>query len=527
MVNKLALRMPQLRQGHRSVLILAVVAAVSLVVGMGLSQLIQSPGQAAANRKPPEAGPITYKVDKRVISNDIPLRAEIKRENAVELVRAAGIGDTGTPAVVTGQIPENGSELTAGQVVLEVTGRPVIALVGELPVYRDLGPGMSGPDVVQLREALRDLGINAGDVRNNVYDASLATAVRALYSRAGYTPPALNEALDESVKAANSQVTAASQQVSAAQRTLDAARRGGATNAEIVAADGAVTVARSQLSYWDAECPKPLEDRSPDAMGLDCTPPGRVTLTTALNSAVASRGDLDTPPDTASAAADVATANQALADARTDLSTAQGKALTPLPAGEVVYVPAMPCRINNVSLKRGQTLADGPFATVSGTKLEARGQVAADDAAQLRVGATGTITVEDAEYEVTIAQIADVVKEGGGTDTRRQQVVFAFAALTPEQERDLAGRSVRVMVPVGSTDGEVLAVPLAALSAGPDGSSRVQVLDGSTVRLVQVTTGLAANGYVEIKSAKPTLSEGDLVVLDAATAARASTKDDE
>lgn len=73
--------------GRRSVVVLAVVAVVSLVAGMGLSRLIQSPAQAAANLAPPSAGPITYKVDKRVISNDVPLRAEVRREGSVELKR--------------------------------------------------------------------------------------------------------------------------------------------------------------------------------------------------------------------------------------------------------------------------------------------------------------------------------------------------------------------------------------------------------------------------------------------------------
>ncbi|MCL2091550.1 MAG: hypothetical protein FWH11_10215 [Micrococcales bacterium] len=512
--------------GRRSVIVLALVAVVSLAAGMGLSRLIQSPAQAAANLAPPSAGPITYKVDKRVISTDVPLRAEVRREDSVELRRTTGAGDAGIPAVVTGQLPEKGSQLTAGQVALEVTGRPVIALPGDLPVYRDLGPGMSGPDVVQLREALRSLGINGGDPSNDTYDATLAAGVRALFSRVGYTAPAPNEALDESVKAAKSQVTAATQGKASAQRTLDAARRGGATAAEIVAADGAVAVARADLAYWDAECPKAPEDRSPDAMMvLTCTPPGRVALQTALDSAVAGRTALSTPPDTAEAAAGLSAANQALAEANTELSEAQGRALTPLPAGEVVYVPTLPRRVDAVTPKRGEILTDGPFATVSGTDLEARGKVTAADAAQLRVGATGTIRLDDEDFEVTLTQISDVQKEGGGTDVGRKEVVFTFGGLTAQQEAALDGRGVGVKVPVGSTDGPVLAVPMAALSTGPDGASRVQVHDGSQTRLVEVTTGLRANGYVEIKSSKGGLSEGDLLVLDAAAAAQ-TDKDD-
>lgn len=426
---------------------------------------------------------------------------------------------------MTGRVPEKGTELAAGQVALEVAGRPVIALPGELPVYRSLGPGMSGPDVVQLRQALQALGINAGSPSNDTYDATLAAGIRTLFSRAGYTAPEPDEMLDDGVKSAKTEVTTAGQGVMAAQRTLDAARRGGATTAEIVAADGAVTVARADLTYWDNQCPKAVNDRDPDAGALVCTPPGRVMLQAALDSAIAARTALNAPPDTAEAQAGLTAANQALATANTALSEAQNKAITPLPAGEVVYVPTLPRRVDAVSPQRGEILGDGAFATVSGTDLEARGKIASSDAEQLKVGATGTITLDDNNYEVTLAQISDAQKDGGGTDASRKEVVFTFGTLTAEQEAALDGASVRVKVPVGSTDGEVLAVPLAALSAGPDGSSRVQVQDESGTRLVEVTTGLAANGYVEITSAKGDLSEGDLLVLDAATAAK-TTKDD-
>ena len=66
-------------------------------------------------------------------------------------------------------------------------------------------------------------------------------------------------------------------------------------------------------------------------------------------------------------------------------------------------------------------------------------------------------------------------------------------------------------IPVGATNGEVLAVPLAALSAGPGGGSRVEVVrPGGGRELVPVDVGLSAGGYAEIRGA---VSEGDLVVV--------------
>ena len=89
----------------------------------------------------------------------------------------------------------------------------------------------------------------------------------------------------------------------------------------------------------------------------------------------------------------------------------------------------------------------------------------------------------------------------------------------------LQNTNVRVRVPVSSTQGEVLAVPLAALTAGPGGESRVELAGtgGKASSLVTVTTGLAADGYVEISSAESPLVAGDLVVVGVADTEKKTT----
>jgi hypothetical protein len=93
-------------------------------------------------------------------------------------------------------------------------------------------------------------------------------------------------------------------------------------------------------------------------------------------------------------------------------------------------------------------------------------------------------------------------------------VVLSPAGLSDAQVRALAGSNVRVVIPVGTTAGNVLAVPIAAVSVGPGGSSRVQVVDGrGHASFVEVTTGLAAQGDVEVASAAGALKAGDKVVV--------------
>jgi multidrug efflux pump subunit AcrA (membrane-fusion protein) len=164
----------------------------------------------------------------------------------------------------------------------------------------------------------------------------------------------------------------------------------------------------------------------------------------------------------------------------------------------------------------------------SGATLEIVASAAPADAALLTVGMPATfegpdgapLTATVAAVEATDSAAADGGEAGGPPDGNdadpaeagRMTVTFTPQALDETQLNTLQGRNVRVSVPVAATGGEVLAVPLAALTAGPGGESRVEKRNGGTrSELLTVTTGLAADGYVEITGGD--LEAGDLVVV--------------
>jgi hypothetical protein len=77
---------------------------------------------------------------------------------------------------------------------------------------------------------------------------------------------------------------------------------------------------------------------------------------------------------------------------------------------------------------------------------------------------------------------------------------------------NVVGVAVRLTVSVGSSQGEVLAVPLSAVSLAADGSSRVQRDDGhGRTTSVRVQPALSAAGYVEVTPLGGSLAAGDLV----------------
>ncbi|GAA3804424.1 hypothetical protein [Cellulomonas soli] len=501
---------------RRTIILLAVVAVLSLVAGLGLSRLVQSPGAAAAEAAPPAAGPITVPVERRVIANDVVLRGDVGYEDPVPV--RVETGEIEGRAVVTGQVPAVGATLDATSVALEVAGRPVIVLPGDLPTYRTLRAGVSGPDVSQLKAALGALGIDAGDPASDEYDAKAAAGVRALYQRVGYEPPSATEDLAAAVKAAQQGVTAAEEDLAAAKRELTTAQAG-PTTAHLTELDAAVNVARVTLEDAQAACTAPTDE-------VPCDRAGLTRAQGDLDVALAARDEADNPADTSAQSATVTSASSRLTEARADLATAKQATLTPLPASEVVFMAALPRRVDDVTVKRGGTV-EGPVMSVSGATLEIVGSAAKSDADLLTVGAVGSILLDDQEIPVKVTAVApeeaaDDATDGTQGDTSEQSaaptagrfaITFSPDALTPEQVVALQGTNVRIRVPVGSTEGEVLAVPLAALTAGPGGESRVELSHGETSELVTVTTGLAAQGYVEIASSTPALAEGDLVVV--------------
>lgn len=526
------------RSGNRTIVVLGIVAVVSLAAGLGLSRLVINPADAAARTAPPQAGPITVPVESRELSNDVTVRGDAVYDDAVDLrVETADLGER---AVVTGQVPEVGATLDAGGVALEIAGRPVIVLPGALPTYRTLRSGVSGPDVVQLKAALGALGIAAGDPASDVYDAATAAGVRALYQRVGYPAPTPTEEEAAAVESGEQQLRAAQAEVASATAALSTAN-GGAKQSEVAAADAAVRtaqrdrdVARARVDQWHATC-----DAAPGTEGCGAADLLELQAVAAdkedaIGVATAARAEAGAAPSTAAERAALTAAQQSVKDAQEDLTKAREATLTPLPASEVVFLQTVPRRVDAVSVKRGGTV-EGAVMSVSGATLQIQASVSKADVALIAVGATGTADVDGTDVPVTVTAIGPAPAAGsggsgesggegsgsddgkgdtsGGKGGGRTVVTLQPGELTPEQVTALQGSNVRVTIPVSSTGGKVLAVPLAALTAGPGGESRVEVMgaDGTT-ELREVTTGLAAGGYVEL-TAGAGLAEGDLVVV--------------
>ena len=74
---------------------------------------------------------------------------------------AAGAGTGSGGAGMITWLPAAGARVSRGEPVYAVNGQPVLLFYGPGPAWRDLGPGVIGPDVRQLNRNLAALGYGA------------------------------------------------------------------------------------------------------------------------------------------------------------------------------------------------------------------------------------------------------------------------------------------------------------------------------------------------------------------------------
>ncbi|MDX3224165.1 peptidoglycan-binding protein [Streptomyces sp. ME19-01-6] len=443
-----------------------VVAGAVLMTGAGLgaSTLIKSPAEAAADTGPPASDVLTAPVERRVLTDSVVIRGMVAAGQSVDVAPSVSGGDAFRP-VVTRLPVKTGAPVRSGQVLAEVSGRPVFALPGKLPAYRDLKPGAHGNDVTQLQQALRSLGHRTGGDASGIFGEGTKSALNAFYASLGYDPlPAAADGADK--------VKAAQEAVTEAERT------------------------------WQ------------DAKG-------------AAASATSRSGDTSTPVAGGGGTAQgesrqVRRAAEDLAAAREELAAARAADGPMLPASEVVYLKGFPARIESLAVSVGATVS-GKIMTVSAGALVVKGNLASHQKGLVRTGqkveilsevtgvtAPGRVTSVSDTPKAAVADPAQGDRAQAGTSGAYAVVIRPDRPLKAE----LARQDVRLTVQAASSQGKVLVVPVSAVSAGADGTTVVTIHQASRDRRVEVTLGTSGDGYTEIRPRIPGAVEvGDRVVV--------------
>ncbi|MFI7341793.1 hypothetical protein ACIBUY_28100 [Streptomyces sp. NPDC050085] len=376
-----------------------------------------------------------------------------------------------------------GQQLKPGQLLLEISGRPVFILRGKLPVYRDLKPGAEGDDVAQLQSALRELHFDVAGDRRGTFGAGTKSALSGFYRSIGYDPLPAQADESSAVRDAEEAVTAAERNAEDAQSALE-------------------------------------ESNAPKSPSPTSSPTERETASadTKEKSPASSGGTAG-----ADLRKQVSRAREDLKKAQEQLDRARTEAGPMLPANEVVFVSSFPARVEKVNTRVGSKIS-GSVLTVSAGQLMITSYLQEPEKGLVRPGQhveilselTGT-AASGKVLSVANSITQDAPSSDGSETSDQQEEANGYLMLIKPEENlptQLAGQDVRLTIRAASTRGKSLIVPVSAISAGADGRTSVTLLeeDGKR-RRVPVVTGTNGDGYVEIHpSVGARLVNGDRVV---------------
>jgi hypothetical protein len=192
-----------------------------------------------------------------------------------------------------------------------------------------------------------------------------------------------------------------------------------------------------------------------------------------------------------------------------DLDIARRKLGVQVPADEIVFIPALPVRVEEVTAAVGGS-ARGPVMSVTDNQLAIDSSLPLDSGLLVKPGMP--VTIDEQALGVKTTGVVEIVASTPGTHGVDGYHIY-FRVRVDETATPLEGFSLRLTIPIQSTKGAVTAVPISALSLSADGTSRVQVQNHGALEYIVVEPGLSADGYVEVIPVKGTLAPGQLVVV--------------
>lgn len=146
---------------------------------------IESPAEVAARTAAPTPSPVLVPVEERVLSADVVTRGTVRFGLPQPISIAPSSIKQGAGLIAA--LPLRNAPVEDGGTLLSASGRPVFVLQGDAPAYRDLFPGVTGNDVLQLEQALRRLGYDPGAV-DGTFDRETSAAVVKWYKAKGWEP---------------------------------------------------------------------------------------------------------------------------------------------------------------------------------------------------------------------------------------------------------------------------------------------------------------------------------------------------
>jgi peptidoglycan hydrolase-like protein with peptidoglycan-binding domain len=387
-------------------------------------------------------------------------------EGELPAYRDLSLGDTqvtvpaGRSGVLT-WLASEGDVIGSGAVVARIDEKPVVALEGSIPMYRMLRSGVEGEDVLQLEEALVDLGYDShGDVTvDEEYTAATSDMVERWQEELGVGETGQVALGDVIFVPLPAQILS----------QLSAVGAGVSTSTPIIQASGGDPLSGSDVVQLE---------NGLQALGHD--------------------------PGTVDGVYDIETASAVAAWTK----VVGMKVVGWLPVGSVVFLPT-PVTVTDHLIAVGTSVTpSSPILSAAPEQTIVRMELPAQDQELLSVGTSVIVVLPDrSEPPGTvsyIASVAELAPQGGGA-TFDVEIKLD----DPSVVGDLDEAPVDIRVVSDSVE-NVLAVPVTALLALAEGGYAVEVIEANGTRLVAVEPGFFGDGLVEISGS---LEPGTVVVV--------------
>ena len=192
-----------------------------------------------------------------------------------------------------------------------------------------------------------------------------------------------------------------------------------------------------------------------------------------------------------------------------DLAIAQSKLGVQVPADEIVFIPALPVGVKEITAHVGDQ-ATGTVLSVTDNQLVIDSSLPLDVSALVKPGMP--VVIDEQALGVKATGVVENIAHTPGTHGVDGYHIY-FKVRVDETPIRLDGYSLRLTIPVKSTGKAVIAVPTSALSLTSDGTSRVKVKINNGLEYVIVEPGLSADGYVEVTPINGSLTPGQFVVV--------------
>jgi hypothetical protein len=192
-----------------------------------------------------------------------------------------------------------------------------------------------------------------------------------------------------------------------------------------------------------------------------------------------------------------------------DLEIANHKTGVQVPVDEILFIPALPARVDEVNVLVGAP-ASGPVMTITDNQLAIDSALPLDAAPLVQPGME--VIIDEQALGIKARGVVHAVANTPGTRGVDGYHMYCEIRVV-ETPTPLQGFSLRLTIPTKSTRRVVTVVPISAVSLAADGKSRIQAKDHGALKTILVEPGLSADGFVEVTPLDARLEPGQLVVV--------------